>query len=138
MGSADCLCVAAHGRLYRAARKGEIHSADASRLASIIAVMRQCLESGEVEVRIAELESALEAALADRNNVLPFRARAWWRTWLRCMRLGVKRPSTKSRRLDRVAHAYRYARPWIDIPTTSTLRKLRPAFGLSLPSPPRA
>jgi len=42
------------GRLYRHARWGEIPVADASRLATILAVMRQCLEASELERRIAE------------------------------------------------------------------------------------
>ena len=48
------------GRLYRHARWGEIPVADASRLATVLAAMRQCLESSELESRIAEMEAALE------------------------------------------------------------------------------
>jgi hypothetical protein len=36
------------GRLYRHARWGEIPVADASRLATILGIMRQCLESSEL------------------------------------------------------------------------------------------
>jgi len=46
-------------RLYRYARWGEIPVADASRLATILAVMRQCLEASELEARIAQMEAAL-------------------------------------------------------------------------------
>ena len=48
------------GRLYRQARWGEIPSAEASRLATILTAMRQCLESSDLETRIAEMEAALE------------------------------------------------------------------------------
>jgi hypothetical protein len=51
------------GRLYRQARRGDVAVADASRLATILAAMRQCLEVSEVESRIA----AMEAALAPTN-----------------------------------------------------------------------
>jgi hypothetical protein len=47
------------GRLYRQARWGEVPVADASRLATILAAMRQCLEAGEFERRIAEMEAAI-------------------------------------------------------------------------------
>jgi hypothetical protein len=59
------------GRLYRHARWGEIPVGDASRLATILAAMRQCLESSELESRIAQME----AALADEpsGTVVPFR-----------------------------------------------------------------
>ena len=45
------------GKLYRQARKGEINSADASRLASILALMRQGLEASELERRLMALET---------------------------------------------------------------------------------
>ena len=45
------------GRLYRQARRGEINSADASRLASILALMRQGLEASDLEKRLAALET---------------------------------------------------------------------------------
>lgn len=45
------------GKLYRQARCGEINSADASRLASILALMRQGLEASELERRLAALEN---------------------------------------------------------------------------------
>ena len=43
--------------LYRQARRDEINSADASRLASILALMRQGLEASELERRLAALEN---------------------------------------------------------------------------------
>jgi hypothetical protein len=49
------------GRLYRQARWGEVPVVDASRLATILAAMRQCLEAGEFERRIAEMEAAITA-----------------------------------------------------------------------------
>ena len=52
------------GRLYRQARRGDVAVADASRLATILAAMRQCLEASEVERRIAEMEAALAPANA--------------------------------------------------------------------------
>lgn len=48
------------GKLYRQARRGEINTADASRLASILALMRQGLEASELEKRLAALESGDE------------------------------------------------------------------------------
>ncbi len=47
------------GRLYRQARRGDVAVADASRLATILAAMRQCLEASELERRITEMEAAL-------------------------------------------------------------------------------
>lgn len=44
------------GKLYRQARRGEITSTDAARLASILALMRQGLEASELERRLAVLE----------------------------------------------------------------------------------
>ena len=52
------------GRLYRQARRGDVAVADASRLATILAAMRQCLEASELERRIAEMEAALAPANA--------------------------------------------------------------------------
>ena len=47
------------GRVYRDARHEKIDSAFASRLANILAVMRQCLETAELEKRIADIERAV-------------------------------------------------------------------------------
>ena len=52
------------GKLYRQARRGEINSADASRLASILALMRQGLEASELERRLAALEAGEPAEQA--------------------------------------------------------------------------
>ena len=48
--------------LYRRAAKGKITSADASRQASILAVMRQCVESSDTEKRLETIEKNLEQA----------------------------------------------------------------------------
>jgi inhibitor of KinA sporulation pathway (predicted exonuclease) len=45
------------GRVYRGARHKKIDAAFAYRLANILAVMRQCLETAEFERRIAEIEA---------------------------------------------------------------------------------
>ena len=52
------------GRLYRQARRGDVPVTDASRLATILAAMRQCLEASELERRIAAMEAALAPANA--------------------------------------------------------------------------
>jgi hypothetical protein len=57
------------GRLYRQARRGDVAVADASRLATILAAMRQCLEASELERRIAEMEAALAPANATSSVV---------------------------------------------------------------------
>ena len=62
------------GRLYRQARRGEVPVADASRLATILAVMRQCLESSEIERRIGEMEQAIAPEAS--GTVVPFRRNA--------------------------------------------------------------
>jgi hypothetical protein len=60
------------GRLYRHARWGDIPVGDASRLATILAAMRQCLEASELERRIGEMEAAL-AVNTNPSSVVPFR-----------------------------------------------------------------
>ena len=60
------------GRLYRQARRGDVPVTDASRLATILAAMRQCLEASELERRIGEMEAALAV---DTKQVVPFRRR---------------------------------------------------------------
>jgi hypothetical protein len=62
------------GKLYREVRRGQIASADGSRMASILAVLRQCLEASTVEKRLAELEALLTAE--QDNIVVPFKKRA--------------------------------------------------------------
>jgi hypothetical protein len=59
------------GLLYREVRRGQIASADGSRMASILAVLRQCLEASTVETRLAELEALLAEEPA--TNVVPFK-----------------------------------------------------------------
>ena len=46
-------------KLYRRAAKGMISSADASRQASILAVMKTCVESSDTERRVQEIEAKL-------------------------------------------------------------------------------
>ena len=62
------------GRLYRQARRGDVAVADASRLATILAAMRQCLEASELERRIADMEAALAPANAT-SSVVQLRSR---------------------------------------------------------------
>ena len=57
-------------RLYRQARRGDVPVTDASRLATILAAMRQCLEASELARRIGEMEAALAV---NTNPVVPFR-----------------------------------------------------------------
>jgi hypothetical protein len=47
------------GRLYRHARRGEIDTIEAYRLASVLGVMAKCLETTEFESRISEMEAAI-------------------------------------------------------------------------------
>jgi hypothetical protein len=58
------------GRIYRAARRGDIDSIEAYRLASVLSVMAKCLEKTEFERRIAEME----VAIVSRGNE-PFKPR---------------------------------------------------------------
>ena len=62
------------GRLYRQARRGDVAVADASRLATILAATRQCLEASELERRIGEMEAALAPANAT-SSVVQLRSR---------------------------------------------------------------
>jgi hypothetical protein len=57
-------------RMYREARRGEISAGDASKLASVLAVLRQCLEASDLEKRMAELEDLLSPGETD--NVVGF------------------------------------------------------------------
>jgi hypothetical protein len=61
------------GRLYRQARRGELPVADASRLASVLSVARQCLETADIERRITEMEAAIAEG---EDNIVPFKSRA--------------------------------------------------------------
>ena len=47
-------------KLYRRATRGDVPVADASKLATILAIARQCLESSSVEQRMADLEAQLQ------------------------------------------------------------------------------
>lgn len=46
------------GRLYRAARRGQIDTADAGRLANILKIMVGIMRDTDLEQRIAKLEEA--------------------------------------------------------------------------------
>jgi hypothetical protein len=63
------------GRLYRQARRGDVAVSDASRLATILAAMRTCLEASELERRIADMEAALAPANATTSSVVQLRSR---------------------------------------------------------------
>jgi hypothetical protein len=58
------------GRLYRQARRGGVPTADASRLATILSALRECLKASDMEQRINELEALLSA---EPSNVVPFK-----------------------------------------------------------------
>lgn len=49
------------GRLYRLARRGEIETIEAYRLAQVLQVLKACLETTEIEQRLAEIEAAVIA-----------------------------------------------------------------------------
>jgi hypothetical protein len=57
-------------RMYRQARRQEISASDASKLASVLAVLRQCLEASDLEKRMADLEDLLSPEESD--NVVEF------------------------------------------------------------------
>jgi hypothetical protein len=50
--------VAELGRVYREARQGELPLADATRLASILSLMRSAIEGSDLERRVGVLEKA--------------------------------------------------------------------------------
>ncbi|MGD9509158.1 MAG: hypothetical protein AB7I59_05440 [Geminicoccaceae bacterium] len=60
VGRLDCLARVRReaSRLYRDARQGRLSSADASRLASVLALIAALLRDGELEERLAALEEA--------------------------------------------------------------------------------
>jgi hypothetical protein len=58
-------------KLYRRTRRGEVDVADASKLASVLAILRQCLEAGDVEQRIRSLEATLAAQPGTRATTAP-------------------------------------------------------------------
>jgi hypothetical protein len=49
------------GRLYRAVRRGQVASIEGYRMAAILNVLRQCLEAGDLERRLEELEDQARA-----------------------------------------------------------------------------
>ena len=46
-------------RLYRHARRGELQTSDAARLAQLLREIRTCIESGDVEARLHKLEQKI-------------------------------------------------------------------------------
>jgi hypothetical protein len=52
------------GKLYRAARTGIIETSDASRLASVLAVLRASLQDMAIEAQLAALEDRMQAIQA--------------------------------------------------------------------------
>jgi hypothetical protein len=60
------------GKLYRLMRRDELNTADGKRMAEVLTMMKACLETSEIERKIAELE----AAVAQQGNVTPFRPRS--------------------------------------------------------------
>jgi hypothetical protein len=62
------------GRLYKEARRGGVPVVDASRLATILSALRECLKASDMELRIVELEAMLTAE--PPGNVVPFKNRA--------------------------------------------------------------
>ena len=64
-----------HGRILKMAMRKMIDPALASRLSGMFVNQRVLIEYVDAEKRIAELESALEAALQGKaNNIIPFKA----------------------------------------------------------------
>jgi hypothetical protein len=64
-------------KLYRRTRRGEVDVADASKLASVLGILRTCLEAGDVETRIRTLEASLAAQpgrSAPGARVMPLRS----------------------------------------------------------------
>jgi hypothetical protein len=51
------------GRLYRAVRRGQVSTIDGYRCAAILNVLRQTIESGEVEQRLEQLEARAESKM---------------------------------------------------------------------------
>lgn len=48
------------GAVYRDARKGRLDTLDASRLSAILNILRQTLESSELEERLCHLEALMD------------------------------------------------------------------------------
>ena len=62
-------CGAEIGKLYRLMRRGELNTADGKRMCDCLLALKLCLETTEIEAKIA----ALEAAVGQQNNVTHFR-----------------------------------------------------------------
>jgi hypothetical protein len=56
-------------RTYRRTKRGAIGTADGYRMVMMLASLKQCLESSEIEHRLAEIE----AAIVSRDTVTHFR-----------------------------------------------------------------
>jgi hypothetical protein len=48
-------------RLYRAARRGEVAAGDASKLATVLALIMRCIEGSDLETRMSDIEERLAA-----------------------------------------------------------------------------
>ena len=57
------------GKLYRAARRGEVAASDASRLASVLALILKVIEGADLEARITALEQTQARASAGVRRV---------------------------------------------------------------------
>src|SRR3954447_22897424 len=55
------------GRLYRAARRGDVEAGDASKMASVLALIGRCIEGADFEGRLSRLEGR-EAEGRDRDG----------------------------------------------------------------------
>jgi hypothetical protein len=62
-------CGAEIGKLYRLMRRGELDTADGQRMTNCLLALKACLETTEIERKIAEIE----AAVLQRDNVAHFR-----------------------------------------------------------------
>jgi hypothetical protein len=56
-------------RTYRRTKQGEVETSDGYRMVMMLAALKQCLESSEIEHRLAEIE----AAIVSRDTVVHFR-----------------------------------------------------------------
>ncbi|MBI77773.1 MAG: hypothetical protein CMM53_08365 [Rhodospirillaceae bacterium] len=56
------------GGVYRDARKGRLDTLDASRLSAILNILRQTLESSELEERLCHLESLMDEKRDHKNT----------------------------------------------------------------------
>jgi hypothetical protein len=58
------------GKLYRLMRREELNTSDGKRMAEVLLAMKSCLETAEIEAKIAELERAFAL---QKDNVTSFR-----------------------------------------------------------------